>query len=49
MEKIGFIGMGNMGRAILSGVLKEFSKEDIIFSAKSPETKHRIYEQTGIE
>lgn len=49
MAKIGFIGMGNMGKAILLGALKEFSKEDIIFSAKTLETKKKIFEETGVE
>ncbi len=49
MAKIGFIGMGNMGTAILLGALKEFSKEELIFSAKTPETKRRIYDRTGVE
>lgn len=49
MAKIGFIGMGNMGRAILAGALKEFPKEDMVFSAKTLETKKKVYEQTGVE
>ena len=31
MKKIGFIGMGNMGLAILSGVLTNTDKDEIIF------------------
>lgn len=31
MAKIGFIGMGNMGKAILQGALKEFPKTDFVF------------------
>ncbi len=49
MSRIGFIGMGNMGSAILMGVLKAFPKEDLIFCAKTQETKRRIYEKTGVE
>ncbi len=48
MERIGFIGMGNMGSAILKGALRVFSKEDIVFSAKTEETKRRIYQETGV-
>lgn len=48
MEKIGFIGMGNMGKAILLGALKEFPKEDMVFSAKTSETKKKIHDQTGV-
>ncbi len=49
MAKIGFIGMGNMGTAILFGALKVFSKDEILFCAKTMETKRRIYEKTGVE
>ncbi len=49
MAKIGFIGMGNMGTAILMGALKKFSREELIFSAKTPETKRKIYDRTGVE
>lgn len=49
MSKIGFIGMGNMGTAILMGALKAFPKGDLLFSAKTVETKRRIYEKTGVE
>ena len=31
MAKIGFIGMGNMGYAMLKGALKVFEKDDILF------------------
>lgn len=49
MAKTGFIGMGNMGTALLLGALKTFPREDMIFCAKTQETKRRIYEQTGVE
>ena len=32
MAEIGFIGMGNMGYALLKGVLKEFPAEKLIFT-----------------
>ena len=48
MAKIGFIGMGNMGSAILKGLLKEFPREELIFTAKTEETKKRVYEETGV-
>ena len=49
MSRIGFIGMGNMGTAILMGALKTFPKEELLFCAKTVETKRRIYEKTGVE
>ena len=33
MAEIGFIGMGNMGSAILNGLLKVYSPENMIFSS----------------
>ena len=32
MAKIGFIGMGNMGYAMLKGIINKFDKDDIIFT-----------------
>ena len=49
MAKIGFIGMGNMGKAILHGALKEFPRTDFVFSAKTEETKRKVSEETGVE
>lgn len=49
MAKIGFIGMGNMGQAILFGALKVFPKEDMIFHANTMETKRKIFDRTGVE
>ena len=41
--KIGFIGCGNMGSAMIGGILRQgiFSKEDIIVSNLTPEGKAR--------
>ena len=35
MNTFGFIGMGNMGYAMLKGALNSFSKEDIIFTCQA--------------
>ncbi len=48
MAEIGFIGMGNMGYALLKGVMKEFPAEKLIFTAKTPETRHRIHAKTEV-
>ena len=44
MGKIGFIGFGNMGRAIAEGLLKtgNFSKGDFIVSVKSAESNEKL-------
>lgn len=48
MAKIGFIGMGNMGYAMLKGVLKTFDKDEIIFSDANKERAMKISEETGV-
>ena len=49
MAKIGFIGMGNMGYAMLKGALAAFSPSDIIFSSPDREKCERISSETGVE
>lgn len=47
--KIGFIGCGNMARAMINGMLKKgFPKEEIIASAKSEKTLSYISDEMGI-
>jgi len=48
MSKIGFIGMGNMGRSILNSLLETHSKEDLLFSCKHPERGQAISKKTGV-
>lgn len=48
MATIGFIGMGNMGSAILKGALKVFGPGELTFTAKTEETKQRVYTETGV-
>ncbi|MEH2956391.1 pyrroline-5-carboxylate reductase [Candidatus Merdisoma sp. JLR.KK006] len=49
MAEIGFIGMGNMGYAILKGALKIFPAETFVFTAKTEKTMRRVYAQTQVE
>lgn len=46
-KKIGFIGCGNMGKAILGGIIrsKEVFKENIFVSTKSKDSKLKIEEE----
>lgn len=48
MAKIGFIGMGNMGYAILKGLLKEYKKEDLIFTDANHSRMESVAEETGV-
>ena len=48
MAKIGFIGMGNMGFAILKGLLKIYEPADMVFSSAHREKMERVTEQTGV-
>ena len=49
MAKIGFIGMGNMGYAMLKGALKIFSPEDIVFTCPSESRRESIKAETGVD
>ncbi len=49
MYRYGFIGMGNMGKAILKGILKEEKAENIIFSSEKSENMKEISKKTGIK
>lgn len=46
--KIGFIGMGNMGYAMLKGILKVFPKEDIVFSDTNRSRALEVSAETGV-
>lgn len=48
MAKIGFIGMGNMGYALLKGILRQYSKDDIVFTDVNEERMKHIYNETGV-
>ena len=48
MAKIGFIGMGNMGYAILKGLLNSYGPEDLLFTDKSKERCEMVEKETGV-
>lgn len=48
MAKIGFIGMGNMGFAMLKGILKVFGPSEIMFSDASAARMEEVSAQTGV-
>lgn len=48
MAKMGFIGMGNMGYAILKGLLKEYNKGDLIFTDANEARMRAVSEETGV-
>lgn len=50
-KKIGFIGCGNMGKAILGGILnsKKIAKEDILVSTRSEKSKNDIEKEFGVK
>ena len=49
MKTLGFIGMGNMGYAMLNGVLGEFAPGQIIFTTPHKEKCEKISAQTGVK
>lgn len=48
MLKIGFIGMGNMGYAMLKGALHIFDKDEMIFCDANESRMNQITEETGV-
>ncbi len=48
MAEIGIIGIGNMGGAILKGLLKEYKKEDLIFTDVNLDKCRQVTEETGV-
>lgn len=48
MAKIGFIGMGNMGIAIMKGLLKSYAPEEIVFSSGHEDKMEKITKETGV-
>lgn len=48
MAKIGFIGMGNMGYAILKGLLQIYEKEDIVFTDVNKQRMEQVTAETGV-
>lgn len=48
MATIGFIGMGNMGYAMLKGALHTFAPEQIIFTCPDSSKCQRISNETGV-
>ena len=48
MARIGFIGMGNMGTAILEGLLKEREPQEMLFTAAHREKMEAVTARTGV-
>jgi pyrroline-5-carboxylate reductase len=46
--KFGFIGMGNMGYAMLKGALETFGSDDIIFTCPSPNRREEVNAETNV-
>lgn len=49
MAKVGFIGMGNMGYAILKGLLAYMSEKEVTFSEVNQERRLWVEKQTGVQ
>lgn len=48
MATIGFIGMGNMGYAMLQGALKCYDKAEIVFADANRQRVMQVYNETGV-
>ncbi len=49
MKKIGFIGMGNMGYAMLGGCLNVLNKEELVFTDVSKTRCEAVSKETGVD
>ncbi len=47
MANVAFIGMGNMGQAMLKGAVSEFGADHVFFSCPRSEVGKKIQEETG--
>ena len=48
MAKFGFIGMGNMGYAMMKGTLQLIDKAEIVFADVNQERVYQVYHETGV-
>lgn len=48
MARIGFVGMGNIGYAILKGLLESYSPEELLFTDKNMERCEQVERETGV-
>lgn len=48
MNTFGFIGMGNMGRAMLNGLLRKFDSNQLLFTDASEVARVKVSEETGV-
>ena len=48
MYKFGFIGMGNMGSAMISGLIKRYGTEQVIFTRQDKQKMQKQSEELGI-
>lgn len=48
MAKFGFIGMGNMGSAIMRGLLNKYGADEMIFTDASKERMDAVTQETGV-
>ena len=49
MAKIGLIGVGNMGFAMLKGALQVFDKEDLTYTDLNKDRLEEVKNETGVE
>jgi pyrroline-5-carboxylate reductase len=48
MKTLGFIGMGNMGKAMLKGCLNRYAPEALLFTDRSLDVRNQVSERTGV-
>lgn len=48
MAILGFIGIGNMGYAMMKGALTKYNKDDLLFSSVDTARNEQVTEETGV-
>ena len=48
MAKTGFIGTGNMGYAILKGLLKIYSQDELMITDANKDKRKQVSQETGV-
>jgi len=49
MAVLGFIGMGNMGYAMLKGALNQYKSDELLFTSVDAECNEKVTNETGVQ
>lgn len=49
MATLGFIGIGNMGYAMMKGALKDYKKDELLFTSADTNRNQQVFAETGVK